>query len=313
MKITSPVGKTSGNKRNDVLAVQASLNRHMKCKMGYLPVKEDGYINARTLDAIRAFQEMVGILPVDSTVFPGGPTHQALDKPSIRILNPTAACWIANQEKIRQALIDRLSIVDRLSWKAQNPAMIPPNDWNYHSIAIHHAGNTFGCAAPGMESIRQVEKIDIKKFGRVSYHYAVACDGTIYEALDIRHKGAHVEAMNTGVIGIVLLADLSVRGEGAKYGPGVMNVAKAKGAQAAINEFLSVQADRLKVLHDEGTEQQISRTEALVGALKDFFPIRRLGGHRDFAKTVQTSRACPGIYGMIIADQLRKKLGLSEP
>ena len=70
--------------------------------------------------------------------------------------------------------------------------------------------------------MRQAEAIDIKSFGQVSYHYAVDCQGIIYEALDIRKKGSHIEGGNTGVIGIVFLADFSVRGEAGRYGPGVL-------------------------------------------------------------------------------------------
>ncbi|WP_089399869.1 hypothetical protein [Noviherbaspirillum humi] len=44
-----------------------------------------------------------------------------------------------------------------------------------------------------------------------------------------------------------------------------------------------------------------------------YFQINKLGGHREFAKTHGTSRACPGIYGMIIAEQMRREFKLSAP
>jgi hypothetical protein len=47
--------------------------------------------------------------------------------------------------------------------------------------------------------------------------------------------------------------------------------------------------------------------------LIEFFSIKRLGGHREFAQAAGSSRACPGIYEMIIAAQLRKKFDLSKP
>ena len=58
----------------------------------------------------------------------------------------------------------------------------------------------------------------------------------IYEALDIRRKGAHMEGGNTGVIGIVFLADFSVHGDAGKYGPGAWNVTKKQGPIAGIKE-----------------------------------------------------------------------------
>lgn len=69
----------------------------------------------------------------------------------------------------------------------------------------------------------------MKTFGQLSYHYAIDCQGAILRGVDIRYKGAHIEGGNTGVIGIVFLADFSVRGEAGKYGPGAWNVMKKRG------------------------------------------------------------------------------------
>ncbi|CAN7541937.1 N-acetylmuramoyl-L-alanine amidase [Acidovorax sp. LjRoot117] len=313
IKITSPIGKTVGNTPHEVRMVQQALNRHMNCKLGYRPIKEDGRLSSETLEAIRIFQEMIGIIPVDSIILPNGATHRALNQSVIRILNPSAACMIADQEKVRQIIIDRVNIVERKAWQALNPAKIPLNDWGYQSIAIHHAGNSFSCGANGVDALKQAEKIDMKSFNQISYHYAIDCKGIAYEALDIRHKGAHIEKGNTGVIGIVFLADLSVRGEAARYGPGVANVTRNNGVRAGVSEFLGVQKDRLAVAHDEPSELQLSKAEKLVKTLAEFFPIRKLGGHREFAQSAGTSRACPGIYGMIIAEQLRMKFGFAKP
>lgn len=51
--------------------------------------------------------------------------------------------------------------------------------------------------------MRQAEETDIKSFNHLSYHYAIDCTGVVYEALDIREKGAHLKGANTGKIGIV--------------------------------------------------------------------------------------------------------------
>lgn len=135
----------------------------------------------------------------------------------------------------------------------------------------------------------------------------------IYEALDIRFRGAHVEGGNTGVIGIVFLADLSVRGEAEQYGPGAWNVTKKRGVIAGVKEWLGEQKDKLAVGYDEPTEKQLAAASALVKTLLQFFDIKTLGGHREFAKTHGTSRACPGVYGMIIAEQMRRDFKLTTP
>lgn len=44
---------------------------------------------------------------------------------------------------------------------AKEAVDIPSTDWNYHSIALHHAGNSFGCLVDGAEGIRSAEAIDI--------------------------------------------------------------------------------------------------------------------------------------------------------
>jgi hypothetical protein len=74
-----------------------------------------------------------------------------------------------------------------------------------------------------------------------------------------------------------------------------------------------VQKDQLAVGHDEPSELQMSKAEKLVHTLAEFFPIKRLGGHREFAQAAGSSRACPVIYGMIIAEQLRAKFGFAKP
>jgi N-acetylmuramoyl-L-alanine amidase len=218
----------------------------------------------------------------------------------------------------RQAIIvairrEKVEFKTRSDWKAKEPATSPHTDWDYTAIAIHHAGNSFSCAADGAAELRKAEATDISSFGHLSYHYAIDCQGVVYEALDIRYRGAHIEGGNTGVIGIVFLADLSVRGEAEKHGPGAWNVTKKRGIRAGINEWLGEQKDKAAVLHDEPTEMQLQSAFTLVKALLQFFDLKSLGGHREFAKTHGTSRACPGAHGMIIAEQMRRDFKLSVP
>lgn len=213
----------------------------------------------------------------------------------------------------RQAIIAALrrqgiAFETRAEWKAVEPPSSPKRDWDYSGIALHHAGNSFSCDADSAAQLRKAEQIDFGKFGHLSYHYAVGCDGVVYEALDIRDKGAHIANGNTGVIGIVMLADLSVRGEAfereyAKKSP----IDRLKGV-------LQWAPDKVDVSTDQPPEIQIRALYALVKTLRTFFPIATLGGHREYQRLANSEgRACPGTYGMILVDMLRRDLGLHGP
>lgn len=84
-------------------------------------------------------------------------------------------------------------------------------------------------------------------------------------------------------------------------------------SKAGVREWLGVQKDGFAVDHDTPTEPQLDAAWALVRTLTDFVNIQKLGGHREFAKFHGTSRACPGVYGMIIVEQLRREFKLAEP
>ncbi|AYR23200.1 peptidoglycan recognition protein family protein [Herbaspirillum rubrisubalbicans] len=198
-------------------------------------------------------------------------------------------------------------------WKAKEPAKNPGADWDYKAIAIHHAGNSYNCAADGLTELRRAETTDIKSFGNLSYHYAIDCQGVIYEALDIRFLGAHIEGGNSGVIGIVFLNDLSVRGEAAKHGPGAWSVMKKRGFRAGVAEWIGEQKDKLDVTQDDPTENQLDAAAALITTLLQFFEIKILGGHREFAKTHGSNRPCPGVYGMIVVEMMRRDFNLMPP
>lgn len=200
------------------------------------------------------------------------------------------------------------TVKTRPEWHATTPSSAVASDWNYHGIALHHAGNSFSCDADSAAQLHKAESIDFGKFGRLSYHYAIACDGTVYEALDIRQKGAHIASGNTGVVGIVMLADLSVRGESYRE-----EYAK-KSFFGKLRGTLDWVPDQLDVNHDEPPEKQIEALYALVRALRQNFPITALGGHREFQKLATgEGRACPGAYGMILVDMLRRDLKLAAP
>jgi hypothetical protein len=52
-------------------------------------------------------------------------------------------------------------------------------------------------------------------FDDIGYHFGIDCQGNIYEGRDVRLKGSSVHNFNTGVIGIVLLNNLTTAEEGA--------------------------------------------------------------------------------------------------
>jgi hypothetical protein len=225
---------------------------------------------------------------------------------------------VDNRAATRQAIIVDLrkkgfTFKTRSDWRAKEVAVSPQSDWNYKSVALHHAGNSFSCAADGSDQLRKAEATDIDSFGQISYHYAIDCQGIIYEALDIRYKGAHIEGGNSGVIGVVFLADLSIHGEAKKYGPGAGNVAKKRGLFSGIKEWIGEQRDLHDTSNDQGTELHHKAASALLHTLKHYFPIETLGGHREFAKTKGTSRACPGAWGLVIVDILQQELCLLAP
>ncbi|MGO4503761.1 MULTISPECIES: peptidoglycan recognition protein family protein [unclassified Dyella] len=225
---------------------------------------------------------------------------------------------VNNRAAVRQAIIDAVQaqgvrVQTRSDWKAKTPATSPEQDWDYTQIAIHHAGNSFSCSADGAMEMRKVEATDLGRFGQVSYHYAIDCKGIIYEALDIRYKGSHIELGNTGAIGIVLLANLSLPGEAMDDGPSISRKYRDSGLKAAAVELAGVTKDALDFGYDVPTEPQIESVSVLCKSLASYFNIAVVGGHREFANKLGTSRACPGAYGLVISNMLRRQLNASAP
>jgi hypothetical protein len=240
-------------------------------------------------------------------------THSTTEKNSSKIC--AVEIVVNNRAATREAIISSLrrrgvTVKTRSDWHAKMPPENPSEDWNYTAIALHHAGNSFSCDISGLEQIRKAEDIDFSNFHQLSYHYVIDCMGTVYEALDIRQKGAHIKKGNTGVIGIVFLADFSVRGEAEKFSPGVASQHTFK---EAVREWFGIENDKLAVAHDEPSTPQINAAYKLVEQLKEFFCIEVLGGHREFAQMHGTNRPCPGAYGMILADMMRRDMAFSAP
>ncbi|EDT6764448.1 N-acetylmuramoyl-L-alanine amidase [Salmonella enterica subsp. enterica] len=213
------------------------------------------------------------------------------------------------KSRVREAIFSDLreagiTIRTRSDWKAKRAPGTDGEDWDYSAIVIHHAGNSYSCATGGEVKMRQAEETDIKSFEHISYHYAIDCTGVIYEALDIREKGAHLKGANTGKVGVVFLADFSLPGEASQYGPS---------RWGSLSEFAGQVKDDWDSSVDIPTENQKKSIDALVKTLIKFFPIKQLGGHREFASLNDLGRACPGTYGLQIAANLRAAFRLESP
>jgi hypothetical protein len=224
---------------------------------------------------------------------------------------------VNNRAATRQAIIHALArqgyrLIERSEWHAKPPrGVLKESHWDYHDIVLHHAGRSYSCGAPSIEEMQRVQTEDMGRtppFDDAGYHYAVSCQGEIYEARDIRFVGEHVAGSNTGKIGIVLLADLVQAGEAYEQ-----EYSRLSLFEKALN-LRDIITDQVITRHDEPTTHQIRAISVLCGVLKEYFNIERLGGHREYQQlATRKGRACPGNLGMDIVKLLRSRLSLSAP
>lgn len=217
----------------------------------------------------------------------------------------------------RQAIITQLKrkgypLIERSSWHAQPPHPgMRESHWDYQDIVIHHAGRSYSCGAPSIEEMRRVQAEDMGRsppFNDAGYHYAISCQGEIYEARDIRFIGEHVDKGNTGKVGIVFLANLVQIGEAydQEY--------KSLSLFDKLKKLRDIATDQVVADHDRPTPYQIRATEILCETLKEFFDITHMGGHREYQMLSSgKGRACPGNLGMNVVQLLRTRLALSPP
>jgi hypothetical protein len=202
----------------------------------------------------------------------------------------------------REALFEQLrakgvSVVERSAWQAKPAKSGMEQDWDYTMIAIHHAGRSYACS----EGASQITAIQSSHHGKgfddIAYHFGIDCTGILYEGRDIRFKGSHVRAYNTGVIGIVLMEDLTTPEEGSDL------VANAR----QLMEHLGFNTQNAI------SDPQKNSLLALITALVDLFSIIILGAHREFPHQLGDGKICPGNYGLEQVKQLRTQLGLAPP
>ncbi|UOU98476.1 peptidoglycan recognition protein family protein [Chryseobacterium daecheongense] len=157
---------------------------------------------------------------------------------------------------------------------------LPTLEDTYFGIAIHHSGNS------GIKTMTEVQDEHINgknKFADVGYHFGIDLSGKVYEGRYIGVKGSHLTKYNTGVIGIVFLADFDH------------------------DYFWDYNGD------DNMSPASLTSAILLINGLKEQFPkITTLGGHNEWKNNVG-ERRCPGDYGMEYVKALRKQLGLKSP
>jgi hypothetical protein len=202
----------------------------------------------------------------------------------------------------REAIIKKVqslgaTLTERSSWKAVKGKSDMVMDWDYTMIALHHAGRSHSCT-PGAEQMQEIQQGHLSQnYDDIGYHYGIDCTGQIFEGRDIRLQGSSVLKFNTGLIGIVLLENLTTPEEGGDW------VAKGRVAldhigYSTTNVIPAAQIDAL--MH-------------LIEALKSVFIIKNFGGHREYPGQASEGKICPGNIGMELVRNIRAKTKLMPP
>lgn len=203
----------------------------------------------------------------------------------------------------REAIIKNIrssggTFTERSSWGAAKAKPDMEKDWDYSMIALHHAGRSYECTPGGAKQMKGVQSHHMGNgFDDIGYHYAIACDGTVLEGRDIRFLGSNVHLFNTGVIGIVLLENLTTAEEGGDI--------VAKGRETL--EYFGVSTTNVI------PATQIDSLLRLIDVLKGVFVIKNFGGHREYPGQVSEGKICPGNIGMELVRNIRTKTGLLPP
>jgi hypothetical protein len=215
---------------------------------------------------------------------------------------PPVSITVNDRAATREAIIKKVrslkaTFVERSSWGAVKgkPGMVM--DWDYTMIALHHAGRSHSCM-PGIKQMQEIQKGHLKQmYDDIGYHYGIDCTGQIFEGRDIRLQGSSVLKFNTGLIGIVLLENLTTPEEGDDW------VAKGRIALDSIGYSTT------NVIPDA----QIIALLHLIESLKSVFVIKNFGGHREYPGQTSEGKICPGNIGIELVKNLRAKTKLLPP
>jgi uncharacterized Zn-binding protein involved in type VI secretion len=230
----------------------------------------------------------------------GIPTLEPGQRPAPEVI------FVDDRATAREAIISMVRLhghefVERSGWKANAPKRPLEKDWNYSMIALHHAGRSYSCGTDigtGAEQMRATQMTQFNKdYDDISYHFGIDCSGNIYEGRDIRHKGASVLKYNTGVIGIVLLNNLTTHEEGED----LVAFARSAMKNAGINTTSQIHASQRKALL------------TLIEALRKIFIIKHFGGHKEFPNQEADGKICPGNIAMVAVEEIRAQIKLTAP
>lgn len=187
--------------------------------------------------------------------------------------------------------------VERSGWGALKGKSGMTSDWDYTMVALHHAGRSYECGG-GPEQMRGTQEDQLNDdYDDIAYHYGIDCQGAVYEGRDIRLKGGSVRNYNTGVIGIVLLNNLTT----AEEGEDLVALGREGLEHFGINTTNTIPA------------LQIDAVLNLLKALKSVFVIKHFGGHREFPGQASEGKICPGNIGMELVKIIRMKTQLLSP
>lgn len=135
------------------------------------------------------------------------------------------------------------------------------------------------------------------RYDDIGYHFGIDCSGVIYEGRDIRFKGPSVLEYNTGVIGVVLLNNLTTAEEG--------------------DDLVAFGREALESIGVNTTNRipapQVDAVVTLISALKSVFVIKHFGGHREYPGQRAEGKVCPGNVGMELVKAIRIKTQLLPP
>ena len=205
--------------------------------------------------------------------------------------------------KSRYGQTEKPNIISRKDWGAKDPDgskkldNIPTKNLSfyYHSIVIHHTGNSDNNPSPNDIQNEQMEG----KYADIAYNFLIGLDGKIYEGRSLNKMEAHIKGVHHGLIGIALLADLDTKNQG------------MSGWKNAIENVLG---------DSKSTPQMMESLIDLIRYLGDTYGIQYLGGHKEFHQALNPqmadngdARYCPGDKGMQIVDQLRALFKFSPP
>ena len=195
---------------------------------------------------------------------------------------------------IMNELLTDNDIIKRKDWHAKPSKNNLVYDWDYDSIVLHHAGNSYQCS----NHVADIQSEHLKAFDDIGYHYAINCNGVIFEGRPLIFKGSHVDKGNTKKIGIVMIGDFSIRGE---------SDFKLFDPSSWVDQIDFDQVDEVPAaMHN-------SLISLIKYILTIFSTIKSLGGHREYAKILGDDRSCPGQYGIEEVNILRSQFSLSAP